>query len=348
MKKNVLMICGSLNQTTMMHQIALHIADSNCFFTPFYSDGLIDFLANSGMLDFTILGGQHRKNCIEYLNENHLPIDWSGEGNEYDLVITGTDVLVQRNIAGKRLVLVQEGMMDPENLSFQMVRALNLPRFLGNTSTTGLSDAYDIFCVASEGYRDLFIRKGVQPEKLRVTGIPNFDHAEKYCRNDFPYHDYVLVATSSSRETLKPENRREFLVNAKQAAGDREVIFKLHPNENHRRAIREIRAEFPSSLVFTEGDINPMIANCNLLITTSSSVVFPALALGKKVISDMDAEELQRLLPIQNQGTSARCIANVCTDLMAVPKEKILTPRHYHSYKPDRRIQDMFTSSRSM
>ena len=30
------------------------------------------------------------------------------------------------------------------------------------------------FCVASEGYRDLFISKGVKPEKIYVTGIPNF------------------------------------------------------------------------------------------------------------------------------------------------------------------------------
>jgi hypothetical protein len=344
MKKNVLMICGSLNQTTIMHQISLHLSDHNCFFTPFYSDGLIDLFANAGMLDFTILGGQHRQNCIHYLQEKNLPIDWSGEGNAYDLVVTGTDLLVQHNIIGKRLVLVQEGMMDDENLAYHLVRALSLPRFLGNTSTTGLSDAYNVFCVASEGYRDLFIRRGVDPEKIQVTGIPNFDHAEKYFRNDFPHHDYVLVATSSNRETLKPENRREFLSTVKRMSEGQQVIFKLHPNENHRRAIREIRAAFPGSLIFTEGDINPMIANCKTLVTTSSSVVFPAVALSKEVISEMDIEEVQQLLPIQNGGKSAEHIADICCDLMDTPVAHLAKTQTLHHRPLAWNIQDMFTN----
>ena len=346
MKNNVLMICGSLNQTTIMHQIAQHLSDANIFFTPFYSDGLIDTLASAGMLDFTILGGQHRENCVNYLQRHNLPIDWSGEGYEYDLVVTGTDLLVQENIIGNRLVLVQEGMMDAENLAYHLVRALNLPRFLGNTSTTGLSDAYDVFCVASEGYRDLFINRGVDPDKLRVTGIPNFDNAARFLRNKFPYQDYVLVATSSSRETLKPENRKAFLQHAKHVAGNREVIFKLHPNENHRRAIREIRAEFPTSLIFTEGDINPMIANCDTLITTASSVVFPALALGKEVVSDMDPDELERLLPLQNGGMSARQIASICNELMDIPVEELGKRKEIHNHPLDWKIQDVFENLR--
>jgi hypothetical protein len=47
---------------------------------------------------------------------------------------------------------------------------------LAGTAATGLSDAYHAFCVASEGYRDFFIRKGARPEKIIITGIPNFDN----------------------------------------------------------------------------------------------------------------------------------------------------------------------------
>jgi hypothetical protein len=59
---------------------------------------------------------------------------------------------------------------------FHLVKRLRfLPLWLAGTSTTGLSDACRAFCVASEGYRDFFIRTGVRPEKFVVTGIPNFD-----------------------------------------------------------------------------------------------------------------------------------------------------------------------------
>jgi hypothetical protein len=37
-----------------------------------------------------------------------------------------------------------------------------------------------------------------------------------------------------------------------------------------------------------------------------------AIALGKKVHADIDEVALRRLMPIQNSGTSARRIADVC------------------------------------
>ena len=97
---------------------------------------------------------------------------------------------------------------------------------------TGLSDAYRAFCVASEGYRDFFIRKGARPEKIVVTGIPNFDNCQRYCSNNFPYRHYVLVCTSPLREIFRGEDRKAFIRKAVEIAGGRHLIFKLHPNEN--------------------------------------------------------------------------------------------------------------------
>lgn len=151
MAKNVLLICGSLNQTTIMHKISKHLRDENYYFTPFYSEGLIDILAKRGLLDFSILGGRHRQDCLHYLHDNDLPIDERGTAHDYDLVVTGTDLLIQKNIRGKRIVLVQEGLMDPENLLYHVVRYLNLPRYLVNTAATGLSDGYDIFVLGHSG-----------------------------------------------------------------------------------------------------------------------------------------------------------------------------------------------------
>jgi len=208
-------------------------------------------------------------------------------------------------------------MTDPEGLSYRLVRALRLPRWLASTATTGLSLAYAKFCVASPGYRDLFLAKGVPRHLLEVTGIPNFDNCRAYLRNDFPHRGYVLVATSDTRETFKRDNRARFLARVARIAAGRPLIFKLHPNENVERSTAEIRARFPDAPVFAGGNTNHMVANCDVLVTQYSSVVYVGLALGKECHSYFDPAQLRALLPVQNGGTSAPRIARVCERLLA-------------------------------
>ncbi len=127
------------------------------------------------------------------------------------------------------------------------------------------------------------------------------------------------MATSSIRETGKFDDRIQFLLQVKKLANGRKVIFKLHPNEKQDRAVNEIRAFFPEEEIFTTGDINSMIANCEALITQTSSVVFYGLVLGKEVHSYFDLKELEKLLPIQNNGKSASWIANIVDHIMRTP-----------------------------
>jgi len=61
---NILFIGGSLNQTTMMHQISKHLSEHECYFTPYYADGLISLVAKTGLLNKTILGGRHHRDTM--------------------------------------------------------------------------------------------------------------------------------------------------------------------------------------------------------------------------------------------------------------------------------------------
>ena len=94
----ILFICGSLNQTTMMHKIAQHLPEFEHFFTPYYSDGFLDILARNGLLDFSILGGEFRRQTEEYLNNNSLSIDYRGAAHTYDLVLTCCDLCYRRSL----------------------------------------------------------------------------------------------------------------------------------------------------------------------------------------------------------------------------------------------------------
>ncbi|HYQ16629.1 MAG TPA: hypothetical protein VEQ58_12750, partial [Polyangiaceae bacterium] len=117
-------------------------------------------------------------------------------------------------------------------------------------------------------------------------------------------------------ETLKLEDRRGFIRKALAVAGERELFFKLHPNEKVQRATEEIKAWAPRARVFATGPTEQMIANCDVLITQFSSVVFVGLALGKEVHSHHPLEMLQRLMPLQNKS-AAKNIAVECRRLLS-------------------------------
>jgi hypothetical protein len=306
-----------MNQTTQMHQISRHLPEYEHSFSPYYCDGPTEILRRRGLIEFTIAGNKLAGRSRAYLQNHGLPIDYQGKNEPYDLVLTGSDLFLPKNIRHNRIVLVQEGMTDPESIMFHLVKHLRfLPLWLAvGTSTTGLSDAYRAFCVASEGYRDFFIRKGVRPEKIVVTGIPNFDDCQRYCTNDFPYRHYVLACTSALREIFRREDRRAFIRRAVEIAGGRHLIFKLHPNENVQRATREIHRHAPGAMVFPTGSAEEMIANCDVLVTRVSSTALVGLALGKETYSDFDMDELRQLTPVQNRSAAFN-IANVCRRLL--------------------------------
>jgi len=319
-RPRVLFICGSMNQTTQLHAVARALDGVDASFTPFYGNGLYRTLRRLGLVEVTIGGHKRRGWCLDYLRAHQLDIDLDGACGGYDLVVICTDLEIPDNVAGAKLVVVQEGIFDPEGFAYRVCRRFpSWPRWLAGTAMTGLSGAYDRMCVASDGYRDHLVARGADPATIAVTGIPNFDHCAGYYRNDFPHRNYVLVCTSDTRETLKLDSRTRFLARCKQIAGDRPVIFKLHPNENEARCTRDIRAVFPDALVYLKGSAEEMIANCDVLITQWSSTVFVGLALGKEVYSNFDVDELRRLCPVQNGGTSGQRIAEVCREVLAAP-----------------------------
>lgn len=303
----------------MMHNISKHFPSDDLYFTPYYGEGYLHLLRKAGLLDFSILGGKFFESTMNYFKENNLKVDYRGRSHKYDLVFTCQDLILPNNIRGSRVVLVQEGMTDPENLVYYLVKYLKLPRYFASTSVTGLSHGYDRFCVASEGYREHFIKKGVRPEKIVVTGIPNFDDCEQFRTNNFPHKNFVLVATSDARETWKFENRKAFILDAVKIADGRKLIFKLHPNENIERATAEINKFAPGALIYSSGKIEEMIANAEVLITKYSSTAYVGLALGKEVHSYFELDELKRMMPIQNAGDSARRIAEVGKELLEIP-----------------------------
>jgi len=341
-KQKILFIGGSLNQTTMMHQISKELPECEAYFTPFFATGPLWVMTKLKMLEFTIMGGTFKQKTLDYIKANNLRLDYEGKNDNYDMVITCQDLIVPRNIKKFKTILVQEGMTDPPDWRYHVTRFLGLGRWSASTSMTGLSHLYDYFCVASEGFRKQFIERGVNPDKIRVTGIPNFDNFEELRNLEFEHKNFVLVATSDVRETTKYENRKAFLLNAKKIAGNKKIIVKLHPNEKVKKRTAEVKKYLPEALVYHGVSIDPMIANCDALVTRFSSTIFPALALDKEVYCNIDINEIKRLLPIQNGGMSAKAIAEVARELLASTKP-IVRVKEKNKYMEDLKLKIKYT-----
>lgn len=337
-KPKILFIGGSLNQTTMMHQIYKELPECDAYFTPYFATGMLSLLVRMKILEFTIMGGQFKRKTLEYIKANNLKLDYRGKSDDYDLVFTSQDLIVPNNITKFKTILVQEGMTDPIDWRYHVTRFLGLGRWCASTSMTGLSHQYDFFCVASEGFRDQFIDRGVNPNKIRVTGIPNFDNFEKLRDYEFEHKNFVLVATSDVRETTKYENRKKLLLNAKKIADSRKLIVKLHPNEIVKKRTAEVKKYVPEALVYHGISIDPLIANCDVLVTRFSSTIFPALALGKEVYCNIDLTDIKRLFPIQNGGTSAKAIAEVARELLLSTKPVVRT-KEKNKYLEDLKLE---------
>jgi hypothetical protein len=159
MKNKALFICGSLNQTSMMHKISEHLEGFDSYFTPYYDDGFIGFLAEKGLMEFTILGNKLRRKAEGYLISHRLNIDPENRNQDYDLVFTCSDLIIPNNIKNDNIILIQEGMTDPENLMFYLAKYLGLPRYLASTSTTGLSHAYKLFSSLLMGIEIISLKK---------------------------------------------------------------------------------------------------------------------------------------------------------------------------------------------
>ncbi|MBV9493794.1 MAG: hypothetical protein JOZ54_06080 [Acidobacteria bacterium] len=327
MSKRALFIGGSVNQTKQVLAVADALPEVDAYFTPYYCDGLMEVARRLGLLEWTVIGDSWRKHSIDLLRKRNVKMDADGRSGNWDLVVTASDLVIPHNIRHSRIVLVQEGMTDPEGFGFQLRRFLPfLPVWVAGTAGTGTSGMYDRFCVASDGYRDLFIGKGAPAERVVVTGIPNFDDCASYRNNEFPHRDYVLVCTSDTRETFKRDNRADFLRHCVKIAAGRPLIFKLHPNENVERNTKEIAEVVPDALVFAKGSAEEMVANCATLIVQYSTLAYVGLALGKEVFAYTDLALLRRLLPVQG-GRAAERIAGVCRDVLRQPVEELLAAR---------------------
>jgi hypothetical protein len=189
-----------------MHQISKHLEDYDCWFSQLFPDSafLKAIVKYTPLADGTVLKGQFRAKSENYLQLHGLQVDYGGNKNKYDLVVYCTDMVIANKFKQTKTIWVQEGMIDKRTVLSGLVKALGLPPyFTGDTSLNGSTNLCDIYCAASEGYKNFFAKNGTNVKKLIITGIPNYDCHLQFLKNDFPFRNYVMVATSDKLISLR-------------------------------------------------------------------------------------------------------------------------------------------------
>src|SRR5262245_52694753 len=108
-RPRVLFICGSINQTTQMHQVAQQMVECDCAFSTYYDDGYANTLKRLRLTEMTPMGYKLSARAMDYLRRHQLSVDQGGRNGPYDLTVTCSDLCVPRNIRSAPVVLVQEG-----------------------------------------------------------------------------------------------------------------------------------------------------------------------------------------------------------------------------------------------
>lgn len=289
--------------------------ECECVFTPIFSRfGLPTAAARAlGLLRSTTLDAAKQLRVASAIENLGLRLDL-GATQPYDLVVLGNDFFVPEGLRGVRpTVLVQEGWVWPYSWRRRLAATRLVPPLFASANGIGLSHSYDYFCVASEGYKEAFAKSGIGRHRMVVTGLPGLDRVASEFRPlvEDTERRFVLVITHPGREYQEGENRQRLLNTASSKSKGRPIVVKLHPNENHERATREVRELLPEATVLIDADTNNLVANCDALITTYSTVIYSALLLGKEVHCSYPIKEIGRLLPDQN-GCAAERIADTC------------------------------------
>src|SRR5580700_7110198 len=126
MRKRILFITGSMNQTWQMHEISKHLNEYDCWFSQFFTDSVAyNFLINrTPLAKKTIFSGQFKENSEKYLRDNGLQIDYQAKKNTYDLVVYCSDLHIPKRLRENKIVWVQEGMTDKFTLLSWIIKAL--------------------------------------------------------------------------------------------------------------------------------------------------------------------------------------------------------------------------------
>lgn len=167
--------------------------------------------------------------------------------------------------------------------------------------------------------KDWLIRRGINPDRLVITGCPQFDvipHRSSVAKEEFrrklklvPDKNLIVLATdpfagyTSIEKEEEPEKLVRAIFEAMREFPEIQFVIKPHPSED-ARFYKAIAKEMKAKVRVTKNvNLYELLSACDILMTGTSTVGLEAMMLGKPVIF-MNLTGRSDLVPYAESGAA--------------------------------------------
>lgn len=151
----------------------------------------------------------------------------------------------------------------------------------------------DCFCCWGDITRNWYIKQGIDPARLLLTGSPRYDSYDKAVAQNHPGN--ILLATSGIpsntfsifSSAMHIEQYEKKIRNVCRVAKrfPQQLTVKLHPYADEGfDVIQAVREENPKAVIIKNASIVDVINRSDIVISTGSSVLLEAMLLDKPTI----------------------------------------------------------------
>jgi len=163
---------------------------------------------------------------------------------------------------------------------------------IGNDPGSFVPVSVDKVALWGDSSKRTLINEGASKEKIVITGAPQFDNIRKFNAEikegisreiglDFS-KKYVLLTTQNYPYM---EKTVRYLCKAIKSIPDLQIVIKTHPAEYSTKKYRNIMKEFGIKGIVTNKYLYPLMKECSVMITISSTTGLEALIMGKPLIT---------------------------------------------------------------
>lgn len=182
-------------------------------------------------------------------------------------------------------VLLQHGVYNDDKNSYEF-----------NFFSGNICNLCDKFAVWGNTLAKYAVAGGVPEQKIVIIGSPSYDNTfELNKKHRRKKNDYILLATTAPRQIHVSGHQidtNEFYetvltsISKTVISLNKNLVIKLHPFQYEHNITNLIHKIHPEIKIIQKGDILPLIANCDIFLTIStSSTILEGQILGKPVIN---------------------------------------------------------------
>jgi len=153
------------------------------------------------------------------------------------------------------------------------------------------SDKYFVWGNSSKSH---YLNHGFQDDQIVITGSPIHDPVFQKSKNSLQ-NDYVLLGTNTPvgifADELSVPIQHDYENSVKKICeeiikNNKKLIVKLHPASDQMNLTSLIHEVEPSIPIFSRGELQKLLANCQLYVSTGiSTSILDAFAVNKPVIN---------------------------------------------------------------